>query len=58
MSRGECGFCVSGGCCGAIKPSVSLYRCTREKDHEGEHVECGLFVHEIGSWPQKEEDEK
>lgn len=47
-----CGNCPdTGASCNAMSGN---YRCTRNSDHDGVHVACGVNHHHLHEWPQDE----
>lgn len=48
----ECSICATtgdGAMCGEIHRG---YKCTRPLRHDGDHVACSLWAHEIECWPK------
>lgn len=48
----ECSICArtdEGAMCGEI---FHGYKCTRPERHEGEHVACALWSHDLERWPK------
>lgn len=51
----DCVCCTLGtGSCGSISEE-SGRGCTRKAEHDGDHVACGIVVHQIESWERVSE---
>lgn len=44
-----CKYCEEPGVCGALSPTGGQH-CTRGPKHDGLHVACGVYTHELEIW--------
>lgn len=54
MSTKECPLChFQGPACGSTTSDEDrTFYCTLKQGHDGEHIACGTFDHDVKRWPR------